>query len=124
MGQAGGIAITEACRFLTLMALKVFADRNVDAAVVEVGLGGRLDDTNIFAAPVATAVTILDYDHTAILGDTLTDIAYQKAGIFRANVPAFTCPQADEAQAELQRNADEVCVLDTVQCCCCPWVAR
>jgi folylpolyglutamate synthase len=92
------------------MALKIFVDRDVDAAVLEVGLGGRLDDTNVLAAPVATAVTILDYEHTAILGDTLTDIAYQKAGIFRSGVPAFTCLQADEAKLELQRVANEVCV--------------
>ncbi len=71
----------------TAMALSRFADAQVDVAIVEVGLGGRLDATNI-VVPVAAAVTQIGFDHTEYLGDTLEAIAGEKAGIFKAGVPA------------------------------------
>ena len=70
-------------RFLTIMAFHVFLRERVDAAIVEVGIGGTYDATNIVPQPVATGVSALGYDHTAILGKTLTEIAHQKAGIFK-----------------------------------------
>ena len=76
--------------------------------MLEVGLGGRLDATNVVPAPVATAVTTLDYDHTELLGDTLALIAAEKAGIFRAGVPAFSAVQAPEAAAALRTAAAKV----------------
>ena len=108
-----------ACRFLTLLALRAFADARLDAVVLEVGLGGRLDATNVVPAPVATAVTTLDYDHTELLGDTLAQIATEKAGIFRRGVPAVTCTQATEAAAALRHCAGEVCALAAGLCTCC-----
>ena len=94
-------------RFLTYLALTIFIEQRLDVIVLEVGLGGRLDATNIVPAPVATAVTTLDYDHVELLGDTLDLIAREKAGIFRAGVPAVTCAQAPEAAAALRESADQ-----------------
>ncbi len=74
--------------FATLLALVEFAARGVTAAVVEVGLGGRWDATNAIAAPAATAVARIGLDHTQLLGDTVEVIAVEKAGIFKAGVPA------------------------------------
>ena len=70
-------------RFLTIMAFHVFLRERVDAAIVEVGIGGTYDATNVVPQPLATGVSALGYDHTAILGKTLTEIAHQKAGIFK-----------------------------------------
>ncbi len=72
---------------ITAMAFKHFADEAVDIAVVEVGLGGRLDSTNVIT-PLVSVVTTIDFDHTRILGDTLPKIAREKAGIFKRGVPA------------------------------------
>ena len=73
----------------TGLAFKWFADEKVDAAVIEVGLGGRLDSTNILERPNLCIVTSIGLDHMAQLGDTLPKIAAEKAGIFKANVPAI-----------------------------------
>jgi len=91
--------------FLTLMALRVFREARVDVAVLEVGLGGRWDATNVVPAPAVCAITALGYDHMEILGSTLTLIAGEKAGILKAGVPAITCPQPDEAAAVLRSQA-------------------
>ena len=77
----------------------------VDVAILEVGLGGRLDATNVVRRPVITAVTRLDYDHVQVLGDTLTLIAGEKAGIFKRGVPCVTTPQEEEAMAALKERA-------------------
>ncbi len=87
---------------LIAMALCAFANAEVDVAVVETGLGGRLDATNILN-PVATAITRLGIDHREFLGDTLAAIATEKAGIFKRGAPALTIAQADEAMQALQR---------------------
>jgi dihydrofolate synthase / folylpolyglutamate synthase len=73
----------------TAMAFLYFAEEAVDAAVIEVGLGGRLDSTNVIT-PEVTAVTSISLDHTQILGETLEKIAREKAGIFKPGVPAIT----------------------------------
>lgn len=70
------------------MAFKYFADRQVDIAVIEVGLGGRLDSTNIIT-PLASVITNISFDHMALLGDTLEKIASEKAGIIKAGIPAI-----------------------------------
>lgn len=72
----------------TVMALDYFASEHVDVAVIEVGLGGRLDSTNIIT-PELSVVTNISPDHTALLGDTLEKIAAEKAGIFKHGVPAI-----------------------------------
>ena len=73
---------------VTAIGFLYFAERAVDIAIIEVGLGGRLDSTNVIR-PEATIITSIDYDHTKLLGSTLTDIAREKAGIFKKDVPAF-----------------------------------
>ncbi|KAG6614115.1 Folylpolyglutamate synthase [Phytophthora cinnamomi] len=92
-------------RFLTLMALHIFADEQVDVVVLEVGLGGRLDATNVFRKPVVCGISTLDLDHTRVLGETLDLIAYAKAGIFKSGVPAFTTAQEPLAMQMLEKCA-------------------
>ncbi|EOL49349.1 bifunctional folylpolyglutamate synthase/dihydrofolate synthase [Enterococcus caccae] len=74
---------------LTAMALEYFLDEQVDIAIVEVGLGGLLDSTNV-VKPMLTAITTIGKDHTEILGDTLEKIAFQKAGIIKESIPVVT----------------------------------
>ena len=74
----------------------------MDAAILEVGLGGRLDATNVVRAPWACGITPLGYDHMEVLGHTLAEIASEKAGILKPGCPAFTVPQEPEAMAVLQ----------------------
>jgi dihydrofolate synthase/folylpolyglutamate synthase len=90
--------ITTALAFLT------FAKYGANAAVFEVGLGGRLDATNI-VTPKVSVITSLSYDHTAVLGDTLTLIAGEKAGIIKQGVPVVSSPQKDEALVVVERVA-------------------
>jgi len=68
------------------MAMKYFSSQNIDIAVVEVGMGGRLDSTNV-VKPLVSVITNISLDHTMFLGDTLSKIAFEKAGIFKENVP-------------------------------------
>uniref|UniRef100_A0A452SCD7 Folylpolyglutamate synthase n=1 Tax=Ursus americanus TaxID=9643 RepID=A0A452SCD7_URSAM len=77
-------------RFLTLMAFHIFLQEKVDLAVVEVGIGGAYDCTNIIRKPVVCGVSSLGIDHTSLLGDTVEEIAWQKGGIFK--VPGRTAP--------------------------------
>jgi len=93
---------------LTHLAFMYFADAKVDAAVLEVGLGGRLDATNVIDSPVACAVTSVGHDHTDILGDTLSEIAGEKAGILKAGTPAVISPQAPEAMEAIRDAAERV----------------
>lgn len=86
----------------TAMAFLVFAEAEVDVAVVEVGLGGRLDATNVLS-PMVTGITNIGLDHTEYLGATLEQIAAEKAGIFKAGVPALSAVE-DVALAEILRR--------------------
>jgi len=83
-----------------------FAQQNVEAAVIEVGLGGRLDATNV-VTPRVSVITSLSYDHMAVLGNTLTLIAGEKAGIIKPGIPVVSSPQKDEALVVLERVARE-----------------
>jgi dihydrofolate synthase/folylpolyglutamate synthase len=80
----------------TAIGFLAFARRNADAAVIEVGLGGRLDATNVVTPEVAV-ITSLSYDHMLVLGDTLEKIAAEKAGIIKPGRPVVSAPQKDEA---------------------------
>jgi dihydrofolate synthase / folylpolyglutamate synthase len=93
----------------TLLALsfKYFADERVDAAVIEVGLGGRYDGTNVIL-PVVAAITSVGYDHTDVLGSTLDEIALEKAGIAKPGVPLVLAPMPPPALAAIERYAVEV----------------
>ncbi len=88
----------------TALAFLAFAKYGVNAAVFEVGLGGRLDATNI-VTPKVSVITSLSYDHTAVLGNTLTLIAGEKAGIIKDGVPVVSSPQKDEPLEVLERVA-------------------
>src|SRR5688572_20613163 len=88
----------------TAIAFLCFAEAGVDVAVVEVGLGGRLDATNV-VEPVATAITNVALDHTDMLGDSLGEIAGEKAGIFKPGVVAITAERGGEALAVLRERA-------------------
>ena len=90
----------------TALGLLAFAKNNVNAAVIEVGLGGRLDATNI-VMPSVSVITSLSYDHMAVLGNTLAEIAGEKAGIIKDGVPVVSAPQAEEALRVLERIAKE-----------------
>lgn len=89
----------------TCLALDVFALEKVEWAVLEVGLGGRLDATNVVEPEVA-AITSIGYDHTEVLGPTLADIAREKAGVARTGCPLFVGPVADEAWDSIAETAD------------------
>ncbi|KAL0339719.1 UNVERIFIED_CONTAM: Folylpolyglutamate synthase [Sesamum radiatum] len=95
-------------QFLTLLAFKIFACEKVDVAIIEVGLGGIRDSTNVIKNPVVCGVSPLGMDHMEILGDTLEQIASHKAGILKPQVPAFTVPQLSEAMDVLQKKAMEL----------------
>lgn len=90
----------------TLVALQYFADCAVDFAVLEIGLGGRFDCVNA-VTPLVSAITSLSLDHTRVLGNTLPDIAYQKAGIIKPGVPVVSAPQPADALAVLAEVAAE-----------------
>src|SRR5258708_34630091 len=92
---------------VTAIAFLYYAEAHVDIAVIEVGLGGRLDATNIIPAPLVSTITSLSYDHIQLLGSTLAEIAYEKAGIIKPGVPAVSAPQADEALQVLVHTAAE-----------------
>ncbi len=92
---------------LTAMAFVHFAGRNVDAQVVEVGLGGRLDATNVLT-PSASVITSLSMDHEAYLGETLEKIAAEKAGIIKPGVPVVSAPQEPAALDVIEARATEV----------------
>jgi len=90
----------------TAIGFLAFARAGVDAAVVEVGLGGRLDATNV-ATPRVSVITSLSMDHTAVLGGTLAKIAGEKAGIIKEGIPVVSSPQKAEALDVLERVARE-----------------
>ena len=90
----------------TAIGFLAFAKRNVNAAVIEVGLGGRLDATNV-VTPKVSVITSLSYDHMAVLGDTLAKIAGEKAGIIKPTIPVVSSPQQEEALEVLKRIAKE-----------------
>jgi dihydrofolate synthase/folylpolyglutamate synthase len=89
------------------LAFRYFAERRVDVAVVEVGLGGRLDATNVLQ-PILCGITPVGFDHTEILGETLAQIATEKAGILKPGVPAVLAPQPEEALAVIRQTADRI----------------
>lgn len=92
---------------ITAMAFRYFADVNpVDIALFEVGLGGRFDSTNI-VHPLLSIITSIGLDHTAILGDTYEQIAFEKAGIIKSGVPALTAVSQEGALSVIEKTAKE-----------------
>ena len=92
---------------VTAMAMEHFARQRVDFAVFEVGLGGRLDATNILA-PAVTIITPVDFDHENFLGHSLQEIATEKAGILKPNTPVVVAQQLPEAREVILKRAKEI----------------
>ena len=88
------------------MAFKYFSVKNVDIAVIETGLGGRLDSTNIIN-PLVSVITNIDYDHTQFLGDTLEKIAFEKGGVIKKNIPVVVGEHQKETIPVFNKLADE-----------------
>jgi dihydrofolate synthase/folylpolyglutamate synthase len=91
---------------ITVIGFLYFARAGVDIAVIEVGLGGRLDATNVLT-PQVSIITSLSLDHTYLLGDTLAEIAYEKAGIIKPGIPVVSAPQRAEAVKVLEAVSRE-----------------
>ncbi len=89
----------------TAAAFLLFSENPADVVLLETGLGGRLDATNVVDRPAATAITTLGFDHQRFLGDTLAAIAGEKAGIIKDGVPIVSAPQKDEAADVISRTA-------------------
>lgn len=90
--------------FTTIMAFEYFYQKNVDFAIIEVGLGGRLDSTNIIK-PLVAAITNVDLDHQNILGETLEEIAKEKAGIVKHNIPIVSGDERDLVKNIIKEKA-------------------
>ena len=88
----------------TAMAFKYFAEQNVDIAVIEVGLGGKLDCTNIIS-PLLSIITNISYDHVNLLGDTLSKIASEKAGIIKHGIPVVIGERNNETEGVFRAKA-------------------
>lgn len=94
--------------FITAAALKYFADKNCDVVVLEVGLGGRLDSTNIIKTPLLSAIMSISFDHMAVLGDTVEEIAAEKSGIIKENGVTVCFSRQDErAEKIIRKTAEE-----------------
>jgi dihydrofolate synthase/folylpolyglutamate synthase len=92
---------------VTALALEAFARERVQFGVIEVGLGGRLDATNV-VIPAVSVITRIDFDHENFLGHSLGEIAAEKAGIIKRNIPVVSAPQMPEAQEKIRARAEEL----------------
>ncbi|XP_071096435.1 folylpolyglutamate synthase, mitochondrial-like [Haliotis cracherodii] len=94
--------------FLTLLAFDLFLAQGVDALILEVGIGGQYDCTNIVETPTVCGVTSLHVDHISLLGNTIESVAWHKGGIFKPGTPAVTVPQDPRAMKVLEDRAEEI----------------
>jgi dihydrofolate synthase/folylpolyglutamate synthase len=120
IGEPGLLALLEECEaanggepitffeITTCAAFLQFAREPADLLLLETGLGGRLDSTNVVDRPLATVLMPISFDHMQHLGDTLAKIAFEKAGILRPGVPAIVAAQPDEAMAVFEARAAEL----------------
>ena len=92
----------------TVAAFLAFSRAPADALILEVGMGGRLDTTNVMDDPLVSIITPVSLDHQGFLGDTLTEIAGEKAGILKRGRPGIIGPQADEARIAIEMAAERV----------------
>jgi dihydrofolate synthase/folylpolyglutamate synthase len=104
--EDSGIATPTFFEFVTAMAFIYFSRKKVDWAVIETGMGGRLDATNIIT-PEVSVITKISYDHKEFLGDTIEKIAFEKAGIIKERVPVIISDQQPEAERVLVETAKE-----------------
>lgn len=94
-------------RYLTLLSFHAFVSEHVDTAIYEVGVGGEYDSTNVFETPTACGISALGIDHTVMLGNTIEEIAWNKAGIFKKNAHCFTVNQPESAMKVIENRANE-----------------
>jgi dihydrofolate synthase/folylpolyglutamate synthase len=90
----------------TVLAFEAFARTPADLCLIEVGLGGRFDATNVFDAPAVSVITPVDYDHLELLGPELSKIAWEKAGVIKRGRPVVVARQMDEALEAIEREAE------------------
>ena len=102
IADKNNIHLTE-FEILTAVMFKYFVDNNVDVVILETGLGGRFDATNVIKSNLCSIITHIDLDHTERLGNTKSKIAFEKAGIIKPDCPVFTC----EGYEEIKDKADE-----------------
>lgn len=105
--KAGEIDHPSYFEFLFLIGMVIFKARKVDVTVLEVGLGGRLDATNVISRPLVTVITSISLDHTEILGETIPKIAGEKAGIIKRGCPVVYDDSVPEASAVIRKKAGE-----------------
>jgi len=101
--------------FLSLLAIYIFILEKVDVAILETGMGGETDSTNVFPRPIATGITTIGLDHVEVLGHTLEEIAWHKAGIFKSGCIAGTVPQDEAVLQVLRKRAEEKQVAGKLQ---------
>ncbi|MCX7708602.1 MAG: bifunctional folylpolyglutamate synthase/dihydrofolate synthase [Clostridia bacterium] len=92
---------------VTAIAFQYYYENNCDIVVLEVGLGGRFDSTNVIDTPLVSVITTISYDHTAILGNTLPAIAFEKAGIIKVNGDVIVYPQCKEVEDVFRKACEE-----------------
>jgi dihydrofolate synthase / folylpolyglutamate synthase len=105
--RANGDAPITFFEITTATAFLAFARTPADVVLLETGLGGRLDATNVIRRPAVTAITPISLDHQAFLGDTISKIAGEKAGILKSGVPIVIGPQPQEAEAVIETHAEQ-----------------
>ena len=89
-------------RFLTALAYHVFIKQGVDVAIMETGMGGSYDATNVIQRPIVCGITSLGFDHMAILGTTLAEIAWHKAGIMKVGTGSLVCDSLSAAEVVIR----------------------
>ncbi len=102
-----GVEVTQ-FEIWTAIAFMYFKEKECDIVVLETGLGGRLDATNVIKNPALTIITKIGMDHTDYLGETIYEIAGEKAGIIKENTPLITIKQEDDAQRAIKEKAKEM----------------
>lgn len=107
--QANGGKPITIFEIMSAVMFVLFSEHEADFSLVEVGLGGRFDATNVIPSPVACAIAPVSLDHQAYLGDTIEKIAFEKAGIIKQNVPVVVGVQVDEARDTIESVAEKNC---------------
>ncbi|MDD4859035.1 MAG: bifunctional folylpolyglutamate synthase/dihydrofolate synthase [Dehalococcoidales bacterium] len=107
VNQSGGLGNLTTFEILTVLAFVYYRERRADFQVLEVGLGGRLDATNIVTKPDVCIITSISFDHMDVLGDTLAKIATEKAGIIKPGATVISAPQTPEAMDVIVKVARE-----------------
>ena len=111
--KSTGVKLNE-FEFITVVAFLYFRDENIDVAVIETGLGGRLDATNVITDTAVSVITKIGLDHTAILGETAEQIATEKCGIIKPNRPVVTvCNQEKSILSVIEKYTDDLTVAKT-----------